>query len=183
MKNNGFTIIELLVTIFIIAVLSSIAMINFGDIREELALRRTAHQLMQDLRKAQEMAVSPKASEKCPQARGYGIYVDIPSSNTNYKLYADTTNEGGEWEYYNTTDCVIETISIQEKGVIIKQILNTEGGVQKVSINYAPPNPNTKIKWIASNMDEVDIVLALEKNPSKTETVIVNKAGMIAVGI
>lgn len=188
MKNNGFSLVELLVTVFIVALLSSIAIVNFGDIKEQLALKRAAHQLIQDLRRAQEMAVSPRKSGKCSPLlleKGYGIYIDIPADNKGYKLYADTADDGSssfEWGYYTPADCVIETIYIQEKGVIIQQITNTDGGV-KVSVNFTSPNPTTKIKWIADGMDEVEIVLALEAKPSKTKTVVVNKAGMIAIDI
>ncbi len=80
------------------------------------------------------MAMSAvKESGSCSNAKGYGIYINVSTSNKSYKLYADTTADTGLdcgtypptecWEYYNSTDCVVETINIQEKGVIIKEIL------------------------------------------------------------
>ena len=180
---TGFSLIEMLAVIFIISVLSAVIIANFGDIREQLALRRATHQFVQDLRRAQEMAMSSKQAEGCTlPAKGYGIYVDILTDNKSYKLYADTAADDlGEWEYYTLADCVVETINIEEKGVIIKEINNIEGGAQMISINFKPPNPNINIKWLQSDKNEVEIVLALEKNPDKTKTIAVNKAGMIEI--
>ncbi len=58
MKKNGFSLIELLIVIFVIGVLSSVIFINYQEVRGQLALNRAAHQLLQNLRRAQEMAMS-----------------------------------------------------------------------------------------------------------------------------
>lgn len=195
---TGFTLLEVLMVIAIIIVFSTLTVVSFNTVREQLALKRAAHQMVQDLRRAQEMAMSSaefKETENCysplPTAKGYGIYLDIPTSNKSYKLYADTAADTGLdcetyfptecWEYYNSADCVVETINIQEKGVIIKEIKNTDGGVQKVSINFKPPNPSIKIKWLLDNINEVEIVLALESEQSKTKTVVVNRTGLLEI--
>jgi len=195
MIKNGFSLIEMLVVIFIIALLSSVVVANFSGVRGQLALKRAAHQMVQDLREAQEMAMSSiKESGGCSNAKGYGIYINVSTSNKSYKLYADTAADtniidcpdysgpGTEcWEYYTSADCIVRTINIQEKGVIIKEILNTTGGVQKTSINFKPPNPNVKIKWLLDSMDEVKIILALEAEQSKTKTVVINRVGMLEI--
>ena len=58
MKKNGFSLVEILVVIFIVGLLSSIVFINYQEVRGQLALNRAAHQLLQDLRRAQEMSMS-----------------------------------------------------------------------------------------------------------------------------
>ncbi|MBU4274231.1 prepilin-type N-terminal cleavage/methylation domain-containing protein [Patescibacteria group bacterium] len=193
-KQNGFTLIEMVVVIGIIIVLVSITVANFSEVRGQLALKRAAHQLMQDLRKAQEMAMSSaglNGTGDCSlPVRGYGIYIDCLTDNKSYKLYADTTADTGFdcetypptecWEYYNPPDCIIETLFIQENGVIIKEINNTTGG-GRISINFKPPNPNIKIKWLLSIADEVEIVLALESDQTKTKTVIANRIGLLQI--
>lgn len=199
MKKNGFSLLELLVVIFIIGLFASIVVSGFNEVRNRLALKRAANQLVQDLRKAQEMAMSSaelKEGEGCSlplAAQGYGIYINTSTDNKSYKLYADTTSDAGWdcetysgpgtecWEYYNSADCVVQTVYIQEKGVIVKEILNTTGGVPKTGINFKPPNPNIKIKWLRDDMDEVKIVLALETKLSETRTVVINRAGMAQI--
>lgn len=117
MKKNGFTLIEMLVVIAVFAVILSIVIANYPEMRRQLALSRATHQLMQDLRIAQEMGmsafkadkyescmVSPKTALKAsiphmefsalpnPTAKGYGVYIDLKDKDTKkkYKVYADT---------------------------------------------------------------------------------------------
>ena len=184
-KKNGFSLIEILAVVAIIIVFSSVVTANFSEARGQLALKRAAHQMIQDIRRAQEMAMSSaefKESENCspplPVAKGYGIFINLesgpdPGDNKNYILYADKNGD----ENYSSADCIIKTISIEEKGIVIKEIQNTSG--QNVTINFKPPNPNTSIKWLNEIKNEVEIVLALEANQLKTKTVVVNRAGML----
>ena len=179
-KEKGVTLFETLVVIGIVIIFSVIAVFDFSEARGQMALKRAAHQLIQDLRRAEEMAMSSVQSEKCSlPAKGYGIYVRIEEDTKSYKLYADTAGDEqfpSEWEYYTPADCLVETINIQEKGVIIKEA-NVPN--QKVSINFKPPNPDIKIKWLQGN--EIEIVLALESDLSKTKTVIASKAGVFQI--
>lgn len=140
--------------------------------------------------------------EVIPTAKGYGVYIDLqnctngvcsnPSSNTSYILYADTEADIGPdcppseipcWRYYTATgDCVYKTISIEEQGIIIQKINDSEVG--KVSINFSPPNPNTDItntKLLSGGEQVVEIVLVVASDTSKTKKVTVNLAGLIEI--
>jgi len=217
MKKNGFSIIELLTVVFIIGLLASITFINYQEVRGRLALNRAAHQLLQDLRKTQEMAMSSvqlnEAEGSCSlplhlaslgnplplvptdsKAKGYGIYINLSEDNKAYRLYADTSADSGLgcstyppdecWQYYNLGDCIYKTIFIQESGVIIKNIKNINIGGQKVSINFAAPNPDVNIAELQNTQDTVEIVLVLESdpdNPDKQRTIIVNRAGLLGM--
>lgn len=205
-KKNGFSIIELLAVVFIIGVLSSIVVFNYQQARSQLALNRAAHQLVQDIRFAQELAMSSKElkeaegtcylpmhfasigdpvplvpTSKIP--KGYGIYINInggSGSDVSYIMYADTSGGSNpdDWNFYTSADCVVRTIWIQETGVVIKSI-NTSN--KKVSINFTPPNPNINIKWLADNQDAIEITLGLKNDSSKTKIVSVNRAGLIEI--
>jgi len=204
MQQRGFTLIELLTVVFIIGVLAVIVVMGFPEMKENLALKRAAHQLSQNLRRTQEMAMSSlslQESENCsspfPAAKGYGIYIDLLGlGNKNYKLYADTAgdtnisdcptyeeNQEPCFGYFTAADCVVKTIAIEEKGVVLKEIKNTiyPSNQAKISVNFKPPNPDVTIKWMQSDKNEVEIVLALENKPEKTKSVLVNQAGMIAI--
>jgi len=181
--KKGFTLVELLIVFVVIAILSSILVANFSEIRQQLALKRAAHKLAQDIRWAQEMATSSaefKESENCDPsfytAYGYGIYIDFKDDKKKYILYADINGD----ENYSSADCKIKTISIEEKGIVIEKIKNTEPN-DKVAINFKPPNPNINIKWLLSGQNEVEIVLALEQDLSKTKSILVNNAGLIEI--
>ena len=188
--KKGFTLVELLVVLAVIAILSGILVANFPEIRQQLALKRAAYKLAQDIRWVQEMAMSSaefKESEDCLDpsaftAYGYGIHIDlspVQGSNKSYILYADTN---GDEDYTSVADCIIKTVSLEEKGIVIKEIQNVVG--EKVTINFKPPNPKVNIELLQAGTDNVKIVLtvlALEQDLLKTKSVLVNKAGLIEV--
>ena len=171
-KESGLTLTEILVTIAIIIILSGLVITNSGAGKSQLALSRSANKLAQDIRRAQEMAMS---AEKCPTGTGcagqippgYGIY--LIQGGENYLLYADT-NPG---EIYDGGDAGIETIYFLEKGVYIKDL-----GPASTSINFKPPDPKINI---SGGGNEVFIVIALKADSTKTRTIRVNKAGLIFV--
>ena len=168
-KESGLTLTEILVTIAIIIILSGLIIANSGAGKSQLALSRSANKLAQDIRRAQEMAMS---AEKCPTGTGcagqippgYGIY--LINNSENYLLYADT---GLVPAGYDGGDAGIETIPL-EKGIKIKN--------GTVSINFKPPDPKINI---TGGVNEVFIVIVLKADSTKTRTIRVNKAGLISV--
>lgn len=162
--TNGFTLIEILVTIGIISLLTALILPNFRQGQKAFALQRSAHQLSQDIRKIQEMAMSAKGLPAAPASfKGtYGIKIEIGSAD--YILFADLDND-----YVFDLGEAIETVSL-EKGV---RIGNLSPSLPS-SITFTPPDPTTNV--IASAV----ITLSLA-NDDQTKTVKVNKAGLISI--
>jgi prepilin-type N-terminal cleavage/methylation domain-containing protein len=179
-SEKSFTLTEVLVVIAIIGFLTAIILPNFRAGEKQFALQRAAHELAQDIRRVQEMAMSAKECGECGGATpaGYGIIFDIGWDDKKYILYADTQPPQGN-EFYTPADTIIEPPYIElEKGVYI-QAINTPPN--KVGINFKPPDPETKIKYQESGgeIDEAIITLSLETDPAKTKLIKVNKAGLI----
>lgn len=178
-RNNkrGFTLIEALVVIAIIGILSVTITANYSSMRYKFALLRSAHQLSQDIRRAQEMATSAKKYEPTNQVPpGYGIYLIQGVGQTSYTLYADTSPLQGNQQYDKGQDAVVETFNLEEKVYIIDISSSTT-----VSINFKGPDPVTRIYNGSSNLNSVTITLALEHDSNITKEVTVNKVGLIYV--
>ena len=188
LKCKGFTLVELLVSIFIIILMSGIIFANYRVGGQQFALQRSANKLAQDIRRAQQMAMG--ASEFCPTppcppnptqtSPGYGIILDKVWGIKKYRLYADTN---GNNEFFNPNDPLVEDPIDLESGVIIKEISSPSTSYNSVSINFASPDPTVNIKF---NVDpggqpKTIITLALATDPNKTKTVEVNKAGLIEI--
>ena len=173
-KQNlgGFTLVELLVVTAIILLLTALILPNFRVGEREFALQRSANKLSQDIRKAQQMAMSAKEYlGSLPP--GYGIY--LTQGNSYYLLYADTNPAAGN-EKYDGGDSIVEKIYLEKK-VYIKDV-----SPASLSINFKPPDP--KIRISGTGVDETSIAtitLALETDPTKTKIIKVNKAGLIYV--
>lgn len=189
---KGFMLAEIVIVIAVVAILCAVAFMNFSSVLSQLALNRAAHQIAQDIRKVQEMAISvSKPADLIDPFEGYGIYFDVqscagagscssPSNNLGYIVYADTSDYNGAYGYYDPGhDYIISEDSIQEKMVYIKEINQVENN--KVSIDFTPPNPTVTLTELALDQNTVQIVLALIGDPSITKSIYFNKVGALGV--
>jgi type II secretory pathway pseudopilin PulG len=188
-KEQGTTLIELLVVIFIIVLLSMILVSNFPEIQRQLALSRVTYKLAQDLRRAEDLALSgvktsDSAGNLIEEAKGYGVYVEPGLQPTQYIIYAD---KDGSLDYGGLqSDSIIEVVDISENNpsLFIAGTYIDNGNItdNDVSINFNPPNPTTTITSggdICANCS-VGITLGLKTGPA-TRTVLVNTSGAISV--
>jgi len=176
LKQKGFSLIEVMTTIFIIALLSTIIFTVNRQSNKYYTLLRVASKLAQDIRIAAQMATN---TSKCPTGtdcagsvpRGYGVYFDLSTlGNTTYLLYADT-DAGVSQDYTVGVDAVIKTIDL-ERGITIQSIIPAS----PLSINFKPPDPIVKISGGAA--DECTITLELA-GFSRIKKVKVNKSGQV----
>lgn len=131
MNNKAFTLIELLVVTSIIALLTALILPNYRAGNQSLALQRSAHKLAQDLRRAQEMALSSQEfNGEVPQ--GYGIYFDI-SDPARYVLFADLNNDQA---YTVLLDGVVEDVLLEKQAEIGS--LSTGS---YLTVTFTPPDP------------------------------------------
>ena len=194
--SRGFTLIELLIVISIIGILSLITFPYYQSARRQLAVQRAASRLAQDIRRAQEMAMSVKRVEECFQdgvpkwdgyEYGFGISLtteEEEEEKKQYRLYADCKSD----RYFHGHDEDFELFLVDL--VNIERIF-IQGGAAEYSyldIIFIPPDPSVFLvsrnnpppsdEW---NLDEVSIIISAEGDPSKTKTVTVNKAGLVVI--
>jgi len=171
-NKKGFTLVELLVSIFIIALLLALALINYRGAKQKLALERVASKLAQDIRRVQGMALGSEevwVQGQQQSVNGYGIYFPSGGQGGEYALFADINSNNK----YDGGDTEIETTSL-EKGIKIK---NTSPS--NLSIVFVPPDPDVYIE--PGNRTSAEIIICLEKDENQIKTIKVNKAGLIEV--
>ncbi len=166
-KNKGFTLVELMVVSGIIIFMTALVLINYRPGSQQLALTRSAHKLAQDIRRIQEMAMSPREESLAAGTfRGsYGIRLH-QSDPSEYRLFADC-NDNQDYEL--GADEVLESIDF-ENGVEITDLFGTH-----LRIIFSPPDPTTTLKPSA---DSVWIELGIS---GQSKIIHVNKAGLIYV--
>lgn len=198
MKNNGITIIELLVVVAITAAIALVAISNFPDIQLQFALKRTAYKFAQDLKRAQNMAWSgiPYANvSKMPPNPSYGVYVDTANlGNKKYIIYSDSSP--ADYKYlWGGIDDIVETIDFSslEKGIIIKGVeIDSIPPIDSVpcvdpceigvSVNFSFDKINTTLTSHEISLpvpSKLKFTFAIESDQSKTRTVSANNYGLI----
>ena len=196
LKNSaGLTLIELLVVVAIMMIMAAIVIVNYRPGNQQLALNRSASKLAQDIRRAQEMAMS-SAEVGGSVPPGVGIVLRFAPGiwKDKYRIYADNSSNERFHGAGPTPDFIIETINM-ESGVIIEgiRVQSTASNLVWGSINFRPPDPAINIFGCnvqAENCPNpqsfsgetwMRITLTLESDPSQTKTVRVNNAGLIYV--
>lgn len=182
MRNKGFTLIEITVAVAIITLLPAIIISNFPEIKMRFALSRAVHQFVQDIRDAQNMALSASSEGGLGFIAGYGVYADLVSlGNKKYIIYADSNEQGAANFQYDAADFIVKTVDLEaeEPGIVIKEIKKVLG--DNLSVNFIPPNPNTAITQLEEEEESAEVVFAVESDLEKTKTVFVNKSGLAEI--
>ncbi len=166
-KYSAFTLLEMLIVASIVIVLSIIVLANYERGGYQFTLQRSAHKLAQDLRRAEEMAMSAKEFDGCgPSAvpdGGYGIYFNS-SASTSYILFADCDGSNS----YGGVSERIEEIELEESIEITSPTFLT--------INFVPPDPVVVVNQTPGG--SVTIILT---GKTQSAAIAVNSIGLIEI--
>lgn len=155
MKNNGFTLVELLVVIFIVGLFSGIILAGYNQSRKNNAVNNATQLLAVNLQRAQNLALAGKAQGAIIPA-GYGFY---SQSAGQYLLFYNT---GNNKQYNSGNSVVLETIVLSD-GVS----LSPSGQ----SVFFIPPDPTTYL----NNANSGSVVFTLTKgSANKNVTIYAN---------
>lgn len=181
MKKQGFTMIELIVSITIIALVTGLFLANYSSANRRTDLTMTAQKMVADIRLAQSYALGlarygNSGSLNIPDG-GWGVHFDLQNyGNNRYNIFADddanTLYGSGEADerfgaqiIYLPTNIIIYSISIGNKA----------------DLTFLPPDPKTTINnGIVNTNTSVDIVLRDVKT-STNKTVRINFLGLVEV--
>ena len=168
-RQLGFSVTELLVVMFIISLISAVALANYRSGQRKYALTQAVQKLVSDIRKAQNMALSGFNIEGAYY--GYGVYLE--EDDAYYIIYGDVNGN----TTYQPADDVIETISLFPNNIEVQSVTPTPG---KISVFFESPQPTTYINGNDTPGLSGTIILKIV-NSSLSKTVRVTTAGLIQV--
>jgi prepilin-type N-terminal cleavage/methylation domain-containing protein len=178
-KDDGFTLLELLVVIVMIAILSGIIFLGPNTWQRALALDRSAQKLSQDISQSRGLSQQGE-SGGCSgsNADGYGVYL-AKSDQSQYLIYRNCDNDlNNRDRSYGVTDEKFEGESIPlESHIVICGLKEGGSEVPVLSIFFEPPDPTVFINNIPSVTSSVTI--CIDDDPTKQKTIEINKAGNI----
>ncbi len=175
-RNKGFTFVEMLIVLGIIALFSGLAMINYSGQNQKLRLRTTVQETVNKLRQTQNFSVSTKISGAEVPGGGYGIRFDKAANS--YTIFADKidppnrTFDAGEQ---------IETKVLNSDLEISDITLSSSGSVNTLDAVFAPPDPITYLN--ASKVFDLSAVITFRIKgktcPQSCRTITVKTSGVV----
>ncbi len=179
LDKKAFTLIEIIVVVFIILTLSVIVVFNYEWGGYQITLSQSANKLAQDVRKAQGMAQAySEVSGEVPEG-GYGLYFNL-SENYHYIIFGDRDGDG---MYHPSRDLVIEDVALQE-GIEISSYDIAPGGMEGSGFGGAPLNivfePPDPIVSITPDAQTANITLRSART-NDTTRIYINVLGVVQV--
>jgi prepilin-type N-terminal cleavage/methylation domain-containing protein len=170
--NKGFTLLEMLVTLAIISIITSIVIFNIGLERQNAALFRSAQILSSNLRRVQSYALSSKTFKTQGVPCGWGVHFNGVGS-INYIIFADMalTQDCSNRDFVRATDGSedFETVNL-ESGITLSSLSNNLSDVV-----FTPPEP--KVTFIP---DQISASIILINRNGATRIINLNKTGFIS---
>ena len=173
----GFSLIELIVSLSIIALISGIFLVNYHNTNRRTDLTMAAQTLVTDIRYAQANALGLIKYDGEVPAGGWGIFVSTnPQDQGHYLLFADENDnqkfDAGE----ASTNLGGRRIDLPANIVID----NLSPLSPTANITFLPPDPITRLSSDTTNSTYLDIRLK-EKVNNNTKTIRVNFLGLVEV--
>ena len=139
-KRNGFSLVELMVTIGIFITVTSLVFANYPKFRSQLTLKKTSQEIALAVREAQVYGLSVREYDGV--FPGYGIHFNINKPGS-VLIFADLNDSKG----YDPNDGIVKEYAIQTKDAISDLCGETKKSppgscnLSQLDAVYLRPNP------------------------------------------
>ena len=137
--SRAFTLVELVVTVGIFALISSVLLSRNSQFDEEVLLSDLAYDVALSVRKAQSYGTNVRVSNG-QFDRSYGVH--FTEGTTTYAFFVDSDDDG----FYDPTE-LLETYTLG-RGAIMSPLCNLDTGMcdlDELTVMFARPNPDAII--------------------------------------
>ncbi len=182
--SPGFTLIEMLVSISIIALISTLVLANHNRFNNSLLLGNLAYDIALSIRQAQVYGLSVKGSGSNFQV-GYGVHFSSPNS---FIFYSDDNNN----KTYDTgTDTIVETYAIGQGNRFLRfcgvtanntaTCSDDSPGLSYLDIVFFRPDPDAVIKGSSLGVTYSRAQVIVTSPAGDTREVDIASTGQISV--
>jgi prepilin-type N-terminal cleavage/methylation domain-containing protein len=179
-NKDGFTMMEMLVSISIVALISTIMLANYHYYGKKGNLTMAAQLLASNIRLAQSYSLGLKQFGNNPYSDtsgGWGVSLTSASpNNKHYYVFFDNDNDMTR----NVSTENYQDINLPT-GIVISDILLNGVSQSPFNITYLPPDPTISIcnASYCSSFNNAEIIL--RNTDGATSSVIVNTLGLVDV--
>jgi len=177
--SRGFTLVEMLIVIGIIATLSGVVMFQYSRFDSQVLLRNLAYEVALSIREAQIYGVSVRGSGSSFNTQ-FGVHFTL-SEDTKVRLFRDTNSDG---KYTEAEDILLQTITIGRRNYIKRLCVDDVCTSPSLSVYFKRPFSDANF-WadgtVQASASKVKIVIGSKINDASVRTVVVTKTGQIYV--
>ena len=160
-RIGGFTAIEMVVVVGIIAIVSSIILIRFPVLSGNIHLQRSSRELALAFRKAQAMALSVRRVPGVSTPTSFGVSIDRTTSPITVLIFGDLSGNGqydGE-----PADKLVESVPL-DRSVTMPEILCNGSGTDQctdtLDVSFLVPEARMSIYSNAGSEQSAVLTLA-----------------------
>lgn len=153
-KNNGFTLIELIVSMSIVVVILSVVLFNYRSSGDNLSLDSLAQEIGITIRQAQTYGLGVRQTSSGVFTYAYGVHFNPVSNPTSYILFADKNTVNGSYDAGSgscgsaTTECV-QIFNMRDGITITGVCSNTtcySSGTRNANFTFIRPSTDASIR-------------------------------------
>ncbi len=182
----GFSLIELVVSLSIIAMITVLFMSNYRNGNKRTDLVMTAQKIVADIHLAQNNALGLVKYNNMVPAGGWGVAFD--KSKNNYTIFADldSPGTGGYMVYASSTEGSINygaRLTTISSGVYVSSLKIGSSGtsVNSANVSFLPPDPKTNIYSNGATSTVLEIQITELGDINNHKTIRVNFLGLAEV--
>ena len=182
----GFSLIELVVSLSIIAMITVLFMSNYRNGNKRTDLVMTAQKIVADIHLAQNNALGLVKYNNMVPAGGWGVAFD--KSKNNYTIFADldSPGTGGYMVYASSTEGSINygaRLTTISSGVYVSSLKIGSSGtsVNSTNVSFLPPDPKTNIYSNGATSTVLEIQITELGDINNHKTIRVNFLGLAEV--
>src|SRR3954470_14945717 len=134
--NKGFTLVELLVSIGIFTVITSMAVYSHAQFNGSVLLTNLAYEIGLSVRQAQFYGISVRQNAASSFDSGYGVHFDL-ATPTSYILFEDKA--GSSVHVRDGSDVDLQIFSISKGNKVSKICINGVCDVTNIDLTFVRP--------------------------------------------
>lgn len=187
-KSLGFTLVEMLVSISIFAIITAVVLIRNNEFNSGILFSNLVYEIALSVREMQTYGITVRASDGGKFDNGYGVYFSTASDDkASFVQFADTPDVSGARNqlYENPTEKLFKLNlkpgnSIEE--IKVCNNINVCSVVEDVAITYMRPEPDATIKSGLNTYTRAVITIrAPGTDPVVKKCIVVTAVGQISV--
>jgi prepilin-type N-terminal cleavage/methylation domain-containing protein len=180
----GITLIEVMVSIAIFAIVTSIVLFNYSTFNANILVTNLAYEIALAVRQAQVYGLSVKTETSSTETYAYGIYVSVDDSKNIY-LYADKGGVIGfdidDIDNCGDPDSECQEIFTIRGDVSIDSLVVDNSDVNRLDIIFKRPNPEALIYGDTDDRKQWAEIRIVSGRTGKSKAINVNITGQISV--